>query len=136
MRLHSTIHKEARGFARGILLRILVSVGVLAVVVISMKAWFWFGTPPILRGAVGAPDGDAIFQTRVTAAFPVGMAESDLIGELRGQGYPDPISFGGTKQVEFKEGDIVCSNSWKITWKTDTAAKVSEIRGTRTMICL
>jgi len=65
------------------------------------------------------------------------MAESDLIGELRRQGYAEPVSFSdGTKQVEFSESDIVCKNSWRITWKIDAAAKISEIRGTRDMICL
>jgi hypothetical protein len=134
--LGSTIRREARGFARGFLLRILVSGGVLAVVIIGLEAWFWFRTTPILRGAIGNLDGDWIFQSRVTKTFPVGMAESDLIGELRRQGYPDPVSFGGLKQVEFSERDIVCRNSWRITWKIDAAAKVSDIRGTREEICL
>ena len=109
---------------------------------LAFTAWHWFSVPPLVRG----PNGE--FYARVQAKFPIGMAESDLVQELRHQGFPPRIEdhdwFGlsasgeptriragdpGLKYSTFKSNIFPCETRWMVFWHADRDGKVRDIRG-------
>jgi hypothetical protein len=103
--------------------------------VAALEAWFWFSRPPIVRGLSGglfrppAPDMKRIYQERVATAFPVGMAEADLLRKLHNLGFTGPDPSSREKYVEIRESPIPCAPVWIVTWKADKSGVVTGIKG-------
>jgi hypothetical protein len=127
---------------RAFALRIVILTLALASIAVGLEAWFWFGRPPIVRGLSGTfflrgvPDAGRVYQERVKSAFPIRMAESDLLRDLHNQGFTDPVPRNDKKYVKFEEGSFPCLLKWMVIWRTDEAGALSEVKGELGRSCL
>jgi hypothetical protein len=123
-------------------LRIVILTLALASIAVGLEAWFWFGRPPIVRGVSGTfflrgvPDAGRVYQERVKSAFPIRMAESELLRNLHNQGFTGPLPFNDEKYVKFEEGSFPCLLKWMVIWRTDEAGALSEVKGELGRSCL
>jgi hypothetical protein len=78
----------------------------------------------------------SVFQKRIRSAFPTGISESELIRNLQGQGFTDPLPFKDKRYVKFSEGSFPCLLTWTITWQAGEQGGASEINGDLRRSCL
>jgi len=118
--------------------------------VLAFIAWHWLRMPPLVRG----PDGE--FGARVQAKFPIGMTESDLVRELRDQGFGPPVqahdlfshSSATGEQIRIRAPDtslkytafssfsFPCDVTWWVLWHSDQNRRITDVRGTYGGTCL
>ena len=74
-------------------------------------------------------EGDKIFDKRVKAAFPRGMPEAELVGELRSQGFS---ILGPANEVDFHTATIIRGlifrHIWSVRWRA-RAGKIDKVWG-------
>lgn len=75
--------------------------------------------PEIARGLPATyAEGEKIFDARLKARFPVGTSETDIVEELKRQGFS--ISEGPRGRfATFIEKRLVVSNVWNVGWEAD-----------------
>jgi hypothetical protein len=74
----------------------------------------------------------AAFESRVTSRFPIGSRQSDLVAELRRQGFS---LYDGTR-AHFTQRDLVCTREWSINWQADSQARLQSIGTFHYLACL
>lgn len=142
LKLFYAVRKFLWDIFRGFVLRIAILTMTIAMAAVGLEAWFWFRLPPIIRGLPsgffrhGVPNMEGAYKERVKSAFPIGMAEADLIRDLQGQGFSGPFPSRGKKYAIFEEGFFPCLNSWSVVWRADESGAASEVKGELGKSCL
>ena len=91
------------------------------------------GVPEIARDLPATyAEGEKIFDSRLKARFPVGTSETDIVEELKRQGFSINEGPNG-RFATFIEKRLVVSNVWNVGWEADngTLSKVWGIYGGR-----
>jgi len=93
------------------------------------------GVPPIAQelSSKEFETREKIFAERVTAAFPVGMPERELIKILGEQGFKVD---GNERAAEFSKPYIGCEVHWRIRWQIDDANGLSSVSSSYGGICM
>src|SRR6266852_7023615 len=72
--------------------KIIYATILMGVTILAYEAWSWKSLPPLARGLpANFADAEIIFKERLRFKFQLGIAESDLVRELRAQGFDLPI---------------------------------------------
>jgi hypothetical protein len=104
----------------------------------GLRFWRFSGAPPLptlLQGLTDAHDAASqqAFIRRLREKFPLGAPETDLIQELRSEGFQlrtDARTDQRTASYDRAAGlDDVCRRGGNIRWSVDEAGKLSDISG-------
>jgi hypothetical protein len=115
-----------------------MAAGLILAATLSYLIWNWLWLPPLARDLPEANFGkaQAVFRDRVRSKFVVGMDESELIKELRLQGFSSPVGQYGTKEAKFSQSRIICFLTWAVRWSTDGKGKIKNIDGDFNYTCI
>ena len=73
------------------------------------------------------------FTRRLEAAFPPGMAESELVSGLNAQGFATDTD---AREGRFVRSSIACSDDWVVNWTVDAEGDLATITGYDMGACL
>ena len=112
------------------------AIAAIVIVVLAYQLWRWTSVPPIARDLPSnIAAADIEFKERLKSRFPVGMAESDLVGDLKVQGFRAPVSYRASTYTTFSTTSIPCELTWTVIWHADPEGKVLDVDGSYSASC-
>jgi hypothetical protein len=111
-------------------------IATIVVAVLAYQTWRRASVPPIARNLPSKiAAADIEFKERLRSRFPVGMAEADLVRDLKEQGFRPPVSYRDTKYATFTANSVPCELTWSVGWRADPEGKITDIDGSYSATC-
>jgi hypothetical protein len=86
--------------------------------------------PPLAQGLSRTfTEASAQFDQRIRERFPMDSLETELIGELRGQGFKaEWTQTGQPRQAAFTQSGFPCVVAWVVSWNANEVGRLTAIQ--------